>query len=102
VAVVWIPALLRDLTSGSERVVVEAGTVAEALEALELRYPGFSARICEDGQLRPTMNVVVDGTISRQKLRQRLAPDSEVHFLPAISGGSCMKILEMASNPGAE
>ncbi len=87
-AVVWIPALLRDLTGGLERVSVEAATVADAIQILESRFPGFRARLCEDGRLRPAMNVIVDGVVSRQKLRQRLSDDSEVHFLPAISGGS--------------
>jgi molybdopterin converting factor small subunit len=87
VAVVWIPALLRDLTGGLAQVTVEAGTVGEAIEALESRYPGVEARLCEDGRLRASMNVVVDGVVSRQKLRQRLTAGSEVHFLPAISGG---------------
>jgi molybdopterin converting factor small subunit len=87
VAVVWIPALLRDLTGGLAQVTVEAGTVREAIDALESRYPGMGARLCEDGRLRASMNVVVDGVVSRQKLRHRLTAGSEVHFLPAISGG---------------
>ena len=86
-ALVWIPALLRDLTGGQECIRVEAGTVAEVVDELERRFPGFAERICEEGRLRPSMSVVVDGVVSRQKLRRRLEPESEVHFLPAISGG---------------
>lgn len=87
-AVVWIPALLRDLTGGQESVRVAAGTVAEAIEALDRLYPGVKARLTDGDRLRPGISVVVDGEVSGRRLRHRLEEDSEVHFLPAISGGS--------------
>ncbi|UCC62533.1 MAG: MoaD/ThiS family protein [Anaerolineae bacterium] len=86
-AVVWIPALLRDLTGGQESVTVPGETVRQVIENLERAYPGIEARLCEDGRLRPNISVAVDGRVSRQGLRQRLAETSEVHFLPVISGG---------------
>jgi molybdopterin synthase sulfur carrier subunit len=86
-AVVWIPALLRELTGGQESVTVPGETVRQVIENLERAYPGIEARLCEDGRLRPNLSVAVDGLMSRQGLRQRLAETSEVHFLPAISGG---------------
>ena len=86
-AVVWIPALLRELTGGQESVTVPGETVRQVIENLERAYPGIEARLCEDGRLRPNVSVAVDGRVSRQGLRQRLADTSEVHFLPAISGG---------------
>jgi molybdopterin synthase sulfur carrier subunit len=86
-AVVWIPALLRELTGGQESVTVPGETVRQVIENLERAYPGIEARLCEDGRLRPNVSVAVDGRVSRQGLRQRLAETSEVHFLPAISGG---------------
>ena len=84
---VWIPALLRDLTGGLEKVSVEGETVAQVISALDRLYPGIQLRLCEEGKLRAGMIVVVDGVIRPQKLRQRLAPSSEVLFLPAVSGG---------------
>ena len=86
-AVVWIPALLRELTGGQESVTVPGETVRQVIENLERAYPGIKARLCENGRLRPNVSVAVDGRVSRQGLRQRLAETSEVHFLPAISGG---------------
>jgi len=86
-AVVWIPALLRELTGGQESVTVPGETVRQVIENLERAYPGIKTRLCEDGRLRPNLSVAVDGRVSRQGLRQRLAETSEVHFLPAISGG---------------
>ena len=86
--VVWIPPLLRCLTGGNEKAIVPGETVRQVIENLEKTYPGLEARLCdEDGQLRPNISVVVDGQVRRQRLRQRLAETSEVHFLPAISGG---------------
>lgn len=85
--VVWIPALLRDLTGGEEKLNVQGETVRQVIANLDERYPGIEARLCEEGRLRPNIAVVVDGVASRQRLRQRVTEVSEVHFVPAISGG---------------
>ena len=86
-AIVRVPALLRDLTGGTAVLDVPGATVGEVVLNLEGRYPGFQARLCENGRLRPNIRVVVDGTVSAQRLRTALRADSEVLFLPAISGG---------------
>jgi molybdopterin synthase sulfur carrier subunit len=88
VPVAWIPSLLRDLTGGETTIAVEGRTVREVIDALEARFPGIQARLCEGDRLRPTISVIVDGQVSRQKLRQSVGEASEVHFMPAISGGS--------------
>ena len=79
--------LLRDLTGGEVRVTVPAATVRQAIANLEQVYPGIEARLCDGGRLRPSISVVVDGQVSSQRLRHKLGETSEVHFLPAISGG---------------
>ncbi len=84
---VWIPPLLRDLTGGEDSLPVPGETVGQVIENLNARYPGLLERLCEEGRLRPNIAVVVDGVTSRQRLRHRLAEMSEVHFVPAISGG---------------
>jgi molybdopterin synthase sulfur carrier subunit len=86
-AVVWIPALLRDLTDGQAQVTVPGETVRQVIAQLEKAYPGIEARLCEEGRLRSNISVVVDGRVSSQRLRHELTQTSEVHFLPAISGG---------------
>jgi molybdopterin synthase sulfur carrier subunit len=86
-AVVWIPALLRDLTDGQAQVTVPGETVRQVIAQLEKAYPGIEARLCEEGRLRSHISVVVDGRVSSQRLRHELTEKSEVHFLPAISGG---------------
>jgi len=85
--VVWIPALMRDLTGGAEQVHVPGTTVGEAIAELEMCFPGTMARLCEAGRLRANFVVVVNGTVSRMRLRQKLDEDSEVHFVPQVSGG---------------
>ena len=91
-AVVWIPALYRDLTAGAATAIVPGDTVRQLIENLEARYPGMKARLYRDDEerLRPGMVVVVDGAVIRERsrvLREPLTEASEVHFLPAISGG---------------
>jgi molybdopterin synthase sulfur carrier subunit len=85
--VVWIPSLLRNLTGGETQVSVPGETVRQVIEALEARYPGIQARLCEGERLRPGIAVIVDGEVSPQRLRQRVDEDSEIHFLPAMHGG---------------
>ncbi len=87
-AVVFIPSLLRSLTGGLAQVELPAGSVRELVEVLDVSFPGLKDRLCEDGRLRPTFSVAVDGLVSPRRLNQKLEPGSEVHFLPVISGGS--------------
>jgi molybdopterin synthase sulfur carrier subunit len=86
-AIVWIPALLRNLTGGQAQVTAPGETVRQVIANLEHAYPGIEDRLCEEGRLRPHIAVVVDGQVSQQRLRHRLTETSEVHFLPALSGG---------------
>lgn len=86
-AIVWIPALLRNLTGGQAHVTAPGETVRQVIANLEQAYPGIEDRLCEEGRLRPHIAVVVDGEVSQQRLRHRLTETSEVHFLPALSGG---------------
>ena len=86
-ATVFIPPLIRDLTGGQTRVIIAANSVREVITQLEARYPGITGRLCQNGSIRPGMAVVVDSEVSTVGLRHRLGDTSEVHFLPAISGG---------------
>lgn len=86
-ATVWIPPLLRPLTGDRQQVEVPGEKVRDLVAALEAAYPGIAARLTEEGELRRGLVVTVDGVVSRQGLRQRVGPHSEVHFLHAIGGG---------------
>ena len=84
---VWIPALYRDLAGGAETVTVEANTIGEVIDQLEAKFPGFAARLSEDGKMRANIAVAINGEITHRGLRQHLTEPSEVHFIPALSGG---------------
>lgn len=84
---VWIPAVHRDLTDDAETVQLEGETVGELIEQLEERYPGIKGRLCDGDRVRPHIAVAVNGTISHRGARQRLLEPSEIHFIPAMSGG---------------
>ena len=85
--IVFIPALLRELTGGQTRVQVPGATVREVIENLEARYPGMHERLVEESRLRPNITVVVDGVPGAKRLRTPVGEDSEVHFIPSMSGG---------------
>jgi molybdopterin synthase sulfur carrier subunit len=86
--VVWIPPLVRDLTGGQQAVSVPGTTVCELVQNLDAMYPGIKARLCDGDSLRPGLAVAVDSVHARAGLAERVGEDSEVHFLPAIAGGS--------------
>jgi molybdopterin synthase sulfur carrier subunit len=71
---------------------VPGATVREVIDALELSYPGVKERLLQEDKgitrLKPNIALVVDGVTSRQGLRHPLEEKSEVHFVPALSGGA--------------
>jgi molybdopterin synthase sulfur carrier subunit len=87
VAVVWIPSLLQNLTAGEEKVVVSGATVGEIIDNLEVRFPGVRERLVHDGAIRPHIAVAIDGDVSPEGLDQDVQDSSEIHFIPALSGG---------------
>ena len=84
---VFIPAQLRGLTGGIPQVEMEAASVREVVEALEVRFPGMKERLCQGDELAPGLQLSIDHMMSSRGLRAKLSPRSEVHFLPAFGGG---------------
>jgi molybdopterin synthase sulfur carrier subunit len=84
---VFLPPPLRRLAGGHAVVAIDGETVGDLVDALESRYPGIRARLCDGDRLRPGLNVAVNSEFSDLGLLQRVPPDSEVHFLPAVGGG---------------
>ena len=87
-ATVYIPSLLRPLTRGQAKVGVPGSTVSEIISNMDAEYPGVSDRLMEDGRIRPSISVAVDGELAPLGLLEKVGPESEVHFLPAMSGGA--------------
>lgn len=84
---VFIPSLLRELAAGQQHVDVDGATVREVIERLDERFPGMKNRLIENDRLRPNLALIVDGEVSSQKLRHKVTEKSEIHFMPALSGG---------------
>ena len=85
--VIAIPALIRNLTDGEESVSVEGATVREVINNLENQYPGTKAKLCDGDRIHPSIGVYINGVLTRVAMHDHIAPDAELHFLPAISGG---------------
>jgi molybdopterin converting factor small subunit len=79
------------LSGGAAEVDVEGATVAEVLEQLEARHPGFAPRLFDDkGQLRRFVNVFVADEDIRflQGLETPIAGGQVVSIVPAVAGGA--------------
>ncbi len=86
-ALVFIPIPLRPFTRGAERLTVPGASLRQVIDHLETDYPGLKACLVEDGEMHPAISVAVDGEVVQRSLLVPVGERSEVHFLPAISGG---------------
>lgn len=85
-ALVFIPAAMQNLTNGEAQVRVAGRTVRGVINHLEGRFPGIKERLLQDGEPRPDIAIAVDGEVIFD-LADRVDDNSEVHFVPPISGG---------------
>ena len=86
-ATVYIPTMLLPVTGGVKQTQVEGRNVRQVINGLEEQFPGIRERLVEENQVRPNLAVSIDGEIARMGLLERVGENSEVHFVPAISGG---------------
>ncbi len=84
---VFLPAQLRPLAGGRESVEVRGTNVRQVIQSLDLLHPGLRDRLIDGDRLRPNISVAVDGVVSPLGLLEDTPPDSEIHFVAAISGG---------------
>ncbi len=87
VATVFIPSMLREFTAGCGTVDVSGTTVRDIVEGLTERYPDLAGRLLDGGDLRASISVAIDGEVSTMGMLDAVQDESEVHFIPAISGG---------------
>ena len=87
---VYIPSLMRDLTSGVEILQIAGEDMRQIITNLENSYPGFQKRLLEDDRqrIKPNIAVMIDGRNARRILNEKVDKNSEIHFLPAIGGGT--------------
>ena len=86
-AIVFVPYNLRKITGGEPKVTVPGETLGELVENLEATYPGFADYVLQDGRLKPGLAAICGSAATRQGLLQPLEEGTEVHFVPAVSGG---------------
>jgi sulfur-carrier protein len=88
VATIWVPSLLQTFTGGESIVTVPGATLREVINNLEPRYPGLRDRLLDDeGELRPEIAAAIDGETEHFGMLEPVRENSEIQFIPAISGG---------------
>ena len=84
---VVIPALLRKFTNGIDRAVIPGKTIRELVRNLDARFPGISEQLIENGDIKASIAVSIDGDVATGGVLDSVGDDSEVHFIPALGGG---------------
>ena len=87
-----IPAPLREFTGGQTQVEIATApkTLADALAALWLVYPGLRHRVAtEQGEIREHINIFIGNDDIRFTggLASPVPIEAEISIVPAISGG---------------
>jgi len=85
---VFVPTMLQTMTDGVKQVDMEADNVRQVIDRLETLYPGIKDRLVESGQIRSNLAVAIDGEVARMGLLEKIGEAREIHFVPAIGGGS--------------
>ena len=87
---VRIPTVFRKFTDGNSTIELEAGTIADLVDQLEVRHPGMREQLLtSDGQLHRFVNVYVNDEDARylDKLDTKVADGDTVSLLPSVAGG---------------
>ncbi len=83
---VWMSPRMQRLV-GKEQVWVDGATIRQVVNNLDKEYPGIKDELCEEDEINPGIAVVVDGETSNLGMLERVKENSEIHFIPAMSGG---------------
>ncbi len=86
-ALVIIPATLRDYCSGASKVEAPGATVGEVLRSVEQRCPGFYARVVDGQRLRPELAFALNGEVLPLALHDHIEASTEIAIVPALGGG---------------
>jgi molybdopterin synthase sulfur carrier subunit len=79
---------LREIV-GEPRIVLEASTIREVLTALRSEHPALQPLLCDDGEVRPYITILVNGKNIRdvEALATMVSDGDEVAIFPPVSGG---------------
>ena len=91
--IVYIPAPLREFSEGQSKFELDESpaTLAGALSALWIRFPGLRDRIAtEQGEIREHINIFIGDADVRFTggLNSRLPAGAEISIVPSITGGT--------------
>jgi molybdopterin converting factor small subunit len=89
-AMIRIPAALRDYTSGAAEMAVAGDSVAVALDGLLASHPQLRRHLyTEQGELRSYVNVFVneDDVRTLGGLQTRISDEDTLMIVPSIAGG---------------
>ena len=88
--VVRVPPVLREDAGGVREVEASGETVRELMEDLRVRVPALGERVYDGSDIRPFVNVYVDGEDVRTRggLDTPVRAGATVILLPAMAGGS--------------
>ncbi len=86
---VRVPPVLREDAGGAREVRTSGGTVRELIEDLSAQLPTLGERIYDGEDVRPFVNVYLDGEDIRTLggLDVPVQEDSTLVLLPAMAGG---------------
>ena len=90
--IIFIPTMLLPITGGVKQVKIDAANLRQAIDNLDMIFPGMKSRLLEERQIKPNLAVAIDGEVARLGLLEKLGEDSEVHFVPAIGGGCISRL----------
>jgi len=79
---------LREIV-GNPRLVFEASTIRAVLMTLRSEHPALQPLLCEDGEVRPYITILINGKNIRdmEALATILSDGDEVAIFPPVSGG---------------
>ena len=87
---VHVPAPLRELTGGQDRLHLEARTVEEALERIKETEPLLAGHLfADDGSVRGHINLFLNGADLRHlgAAGHAVCHDSVLSIVPSVAGG---------------
>ena len=86
---VRVPPVLREEAGGAREIEATGDTVRALLEDLAARMPALGARVYDGSEIKPYVNVYVDGEDVRTRggLDAPVRENATVVLLPAMAGG---------------
>ena len=86
---VQIPTPMRQHTEGKTTVEATGATVQAVLADLSAKYPAIADRVCQNGKVRPFINLYVNNEDVRylDNLATPVKDGDELAIIPAVAGG---------------